>query len=367
MKERPTILIFTDDDRVAEASALKEEMLSVLPDAVVIIIDDLELYADALKDFLEKVFGIPANIQKRLAKFRESRIRYHVDEVGVSDNTMKGTEPYKRMLNIVNRYSPELVVSVGFGAFNEAVAVRDSGLAGAFKVAAYISDYALNRQLVNSYIDAYIVTNMAVKTSLVNSKIPEEKIFLAEPAVMKSFSDGLTKEAALKIMKLPSDKPVLTAIALKESDLELYQGADFNSVTPLAYTGECREAYTLAINDGFYAYNEGVSPALLYAASDCIITPPESSFTAAAFLTGKIVALTKPRDNLEKLNAVNLKKFTESVTDGEELKAFLSKFTAGELSPRRPPKYHESAGAALLKVAYNLPDVSEEKAVRSGK
>ena len=133
MKDRPTVLIFTDMDSINTASALKEEMLIAEPDAVVIIIDALELYADTLKDFVEKVFGIPANLKKRLAHLKEKLISRHVDDVGVYDNVMKPKESYKRMLNIVNRYMPGLVVSVGFGAFTEAVAVRDSGKTEPFR------------------------------------------------------------------------------------------------------------------------------------------------------------------------------------------------------------------------------------------
>ena len=39
MKDRPTVLIFTDMDSINTASSLKEEKLIAEPDAVVIIID----------------------------------------------------------------------------------------------------------------------------------------------------------------------------------------------------------------------------------------------------------------------------------------------------------------------------------------
>lgn len=352
MKDRPTVLIFTDMDSINTASALKEEMLIAEPDAVVIIIDALELYANTLKDFVEKVFGIPANLKKRLAHLKEKLISRHVDDVGVYDNVMKPKESYKRMLNIVNRYMPGLVVSVGFGAFTEAVAVRDSGKTEPFRVVSYIPDYALNRQLVNSYLDGYVVATMGVKTSLVNSKIPEDKVIAAKYAVAGKFFDGITREAALKIMKLPSEKPVITLVAYSADDLKIFDGVDLSSVTPLCYCGENREAYSKSIDYGFYAYNEGTSAALIYAASDAVITPPEAYYTQAAFKTGKIVALTAPRDNLEKLNFRKLSPYTESVTDNVAVVNFLRKLVAGELIAAKPPEYGGDAGKALLSFAF---------------
>lgn len=352
MLNRPTVLIFTDGDKANTASALKEQMLEARPDAVVIIIDESELYADTLKDFVEKVFGIPANIPKRLAKFRAAMIDRHIDDVGVSENAMKSKESYKKMVNIVNRYSPVLVVSVGFGAFREAVAARDSGKTERFSVAAYIADYALNKQLVNKYIDNYVVVDMAVKTSLANAGIPEDNVIPAGFAIAKRFTDGMTKEAALKILKLPDDKPVLAFIALNGDDFGAFDGVDLGSVTALCYCGEDREAYRKAIDYGFYAYNEGVSPALIYAASDAVAAPPEAYFTAAAFETGKILALTPPGDNQEKINFKVIAPFAEQATDPGKTAEFLKKLAAGELTALRPSVYPESAGKALLDTVY---------------
>ena len=118
MLNRRTALIFTDADRAYAASAVKQQLSALMPGGAVIIIDDAELYADAFKDFLEKVFGIPANIEKRLADRRERKIRSLVSVTPQSANTFKPADAYRRMENILNRYTPELVVSIGFGAFN---------------------------------------------------------------------------------------------------------------------------------------------------------------------------------------------------------------------------------------------------------
>ena len=105
MLNRRTAIIFTDADRANSAGAVRQQLSELLPGGAVIVIDNAELYADAFKDFLEKVFGIPANIEKRLAALRKRRIKSLVFVTPESVNCFKSTDAYKRMENILNRYT----------------------------------------------------------------------------------------------------------------------------------------------------------------------------------------------------------------------------------------------------------------------
>ena len=347
MLNRRTALIFTDADRANAASAVKQ------PGGAVIIIDDAELYADAFKDFLEKVFGIPANIEKRLADRRERKIRSLVSVTPQSANTFKPADAYRRMENILNRYTPELVVSIGFGAFNEAVAVRDKQGAN-FKVVAYIDDFALNRQLINTYMDGYVVYDMAIKTTLVNAKVDEDSVKLAAIAVGKGFLEAPSKAEALNNLKISAAKPVVTMVCTGKGDYSEYFSAASrfaDEITFLAYCGENRLSYRQAIKYGLYAYNEGASLPELYSAAEAVMTPPESYYAAAAATTGKILALTAPRDNLEKMNADKLKAYSENASDEYAAENFFRHLLAGKLKPVPLSMPANGVGEALLSFA----------------
>ena len=353
MLNRRTALIFTDADRANAASAVKQQLSALMPGGAVIIIDDAELYADAFKDFLEKVFGIPANIEKRLADRRERKIRSLVSVTPQSANTFKPADAYRRMENILNRYTPELVVSIGFGAFNEAVAVRDKQGAN-FKVVAYIDDFALNRQLINTYMDGYVVYDMAIKTTLVNAKVDEDSVKLAAIAVGKGFLEAPSKAEALNNLKISAAKPVVTMVCTGKGDYSEYFSAASrfaDEITFLAYCGENRLSYRQAIKYGLYAYNEGASLPELYSAAEAVMTPPESYYAAAAATTGKILALTAPRDNLEKMNADKLKAYSENASDEYAAENFFRHLLAGKSKPVPLPMPANGVGEALLSFA----------------
>lgn len=350
MLNRRTALIFTDADRANAATAVKQQLGELMPGGAVIIIDDAELYADAFKDFLEKVFGIPANIEKRLADRREKKIRSLVGITPQSVNAFKNADEYKRMENILNRYTPELVVSIGFGAFNEAVAVRDKQGAN-FKVVAYIDDFALNRQLINTYLDGYVVSDMAIKTTLVNAKVDEDSVKLASLAVGKGFLTAPPKAEALNGLKISAAKPVVTMVCTGKGDYAEYFSAAArfsDEITFLAYCGENRVSYRQAIKYGFCAYNEGASLPELYSAAEAVMTPPESYYAAAAAATGKILALTAPRDNLEKMNAVALQPYSEKAFDEYAAENFFRHLLAGKLKPVPVPMPESGVGEALM-------------------
>lgn len=351
MLTRRTALIFTDADKANAASAVKEQLSDL--GLTVIMIDEMELYADAFKDFLEKVFGIPANLEKRLAIRRERKIRSLTDVTPVSSNLFKPTDPYKRMENILNRYTPEVVVTIGFGAFKEAVAVRDKQSAS-FKVIAYIDDFALNRQLINTYMDGYVASNMQIKTTLVNAGITEDDVKLASIAVGKRFFTAPAAGEARSTLKIPAEKRTLLVQCSGEGEYKEYfsAAAGFGAdITTICYCGENRAAYYAALEAGLLAYNEGTSAALLYAAADAVMTPPESYYAAAALATGKILALTAARDRMEKMNAEFLAPYSEDAAEAYKAENFVRAFAKGEISSKHFSVPASGVGNAVAELA----------------
>ena len=324
MQNKTTVLIFTDAVRALSASAVKEQILEELADAVVIIIDDLELHADAVRDYIENVFKLKVNFEKNRAVREERRLARKIDETPKSTNAYKLQNSYKKMENIFNRYTPDLVVTIGYGAFNEAVAVRDK-LGAKTRIASVIDDYALNRQLINTYIDAYVVENMAVKTTLVNNYVKEGRITLADIPVRKSFVEAPPQAKVLDDMRLEKKLPTLLSVAFEEKGDAQFEtlAAYKDKFNILVYTGMNRAAYSQAVGASLAAYNEGTSIETLYAAADVVLTPPNSYFVAAARETGKLIALWAPSSAIERRNAAFLAGITADCSDRHRLTRFL--------------------------------------------
>ena len=72
---------------------------------------------------------------------------------------------------------------------------------------------------------------------------------------------------------------------------------------------------------------------------------------AAAATTGKILALTAPRDNLEKMNADKLKAYSENASDEYAAENFFRHLLAGKLKPVPLPMPANGVGEALLSFA----------------
>ena len=324
MQNKKTVLIFTDAVRALSASAVKEQLLEELPDAVVIIIDDLELHADAVRDYIENVFKLKVNFEKNRAVREERKLARKIDETPKSSNVYKLQNSYKKMENIFNRYTPDLVVTIGYGAFNEAVAVRDK-LGAKTRIASVIDDYALNRQLINTYIDAYVVENMAVKTTLVNNYVKESRITLADIPVRKSFAQAPTQSEVLDELRLEKKLPTLLSVAFAEKGSEQFEtlAAYKDKFNILVYTGMNRGAYSEASGTGLATYNEGTAIETLYAAADVVLTNPNSYYVAAARETGKLIALWEPANAIEKRNAAFLSGITADCSDRHRLTRFL--------------------------------------------
>lgn len=356
MLNKKTVLIFTDASRALSASAVKEQILDEIPDAVVIIIDDLELHADAVRDYIENVFKLKVNFEKNRAIREERRLARKIDEMPKSTNIFKLQNSYKKMENIFNRYTPDLVVTIGYGAFNEAVAVRDK-LNAKTRIASVIDDYALNRQLINTYIDAYVVENMAVKTTLVNNYVKESRISLADIPVRKSFREAPPQNKVAEDMKLERKLPTLLCVACSDKGVDV---AEFETLAAykdkfniLVYTGTNRAMYSASAGLGLAAYNEGTALEILYSAADVVLTPPDSYYVAAARETGKLIALWEASCAIERRNAAFLAGFVIDCSDRHRLNRFLRHYPDERFEAVRKHAIRQSiksAGKELVKL-----------------
>ncbi len=304
MKGKKTIIIFTESERAINATALKECLLGIDPTIIVIIIDVMELRNRALVDFVSTILTVNINIEKIEAKLKK-RIAYtNIDKITEPDLTIKQTASYKNMENIILRYTPDLVINIGTGAVVEECAIRKK-LGMGFKVITFVDDYVLNKNLIYEYVDAYLVENMAIKTDLVNSYVKEEKIFISDIPYMKVLKTKNKNAELVSSFNLESRLPtLLLVVAPNDKDEYKWQISTIakykTKYNIFVFVYENKEAISAATCQDLKVFTDINQLNSLYEITDILITCPYSALIEPAFFKGKLVALSKHNNMLEK-------------------------------------------------------------------
>ncbi|MBQ8178469.1 MAG: hypothetical protein IJ033_04670 [Clostridia bacterium] len=329
-----SILIFTDRYRGDFATAVKENIRQEYPYARTIIIDDMDLHANPVLDFIENLTSIKVNKEKIDARKTERKMYKNIDELPETTWEFKEEESYIKMRSFFHKLKPDLVITIGYGAFVEAVATRDS-LGVKTKVINIIDDYTLNKSLVSPYLDGYVVENIPLKNKLVECGVSKDKIALSALPIESKYFD---KEELKGNVRLFFDESKSTLLYLANSDktdhkkvfatLKDYDG-QYNIIV---YAGDNRGAYRQALKEGLNAFNEGASLPMLFDRSDVVITTGNSYEISVARQLGKIVAVAPSELLMEERNATYLKSVVVDCTTIYKLKAFLRSFT--------PEKYY---------------------------
>ena len=346
MKEK--VLIFTDRNKAGFATAIKQNLMSEMKDTLIIIFDDLELHANAFLDFIENLTTLKVNKEKNEALKEEKRIQKNVDELPPFSWEFREEESYVRMRSYFQKFTPSLVITIGYGAYLEAIATRDS-LGVKTKVINVIDDYTLNKALVNPYMDGYIVENLPLKKMLIASGVSPSKIMLSALPIENKYFDEKEK-AGNVYLYLDRTRETLLYVASGESAdhkkvfnlLKEYE----NSYNVVVYSGYNRECYKTALKMGLNAYNEGASLPMLYDKADVILTPGTAYDILTARYMGKLVAVTPSELEMEKRNAIYLNSIVVDCTDYKKLDAFLNGYNKAT--------YHSTALRSKLIVKADL-------------
>ena len=90
---------------------------------------------------------------------------------------------------------PSAIITIGYGAFQEAIATRDY-INSKVKVINYVDDYTLNKMLVTPYMDGYIVENLPIKKELIALGVDASKIAVSALPIESKYYDPSKKEEA---------------------------------------------------------------------------------------------------------------------------------------------------------------------------
>ena len=328
-----TYLIFTDSHRAEVATAIKQNIKAELPNARVIIIDDMDIHADPMLDFIENFTSLQINKEKRNARKEEKKAERNVDELPAFTNEfLEELDSYKAMLGYFNKFMPSAIITIGYGAFQEAIATRDY-INSKVKVINYVDDYTLNKMLVTPYMDGYIVENLPIKKELIALGVDASKIAVSALPIESKYYD---KDEIFGNFRLVSNDTRPTFLYLAKSE-KVDHKKNINAlkkfedkVNIVVYAGHNRESYKYALKEGLNAFNEGVSLPMLYDRADVILTTGASYEISVARVFGKIIGVMGSDLAMEKRNLKYLNSVVADCSDNRKLKGFVESYPSGE-------------------------------------
>lgn len=325
-----TFLIFTDYHRAEVASSIKQNVLSELPNARVIIIDDMDLHANLMLDFIENFTFFKVNMEKRGALKEERKAEKNVDELPpFSNQFLEEEDSYKAMLNYFTKYTPDYVITIGYGAFQEAVAVRDR-LGAKTKVVNFIDDYTLNKMLVSPYLDGYVVENMPLKKELIALGVAIDKVAISALPIENKYFDFNAIKGNRRIDLNPLMDTVLYLASSEKTDhrknlnaLKKYEG----KVNLVVYCGQNRDSYRYCLKAGLNAFNEGISLPMLYDNAEVIFTTGNAYEISVARAMGKIIVALESEVIMESRNVDYLSSIVIDCRSSDALKRFFEDYS----------------------------------------
>ncbi len=328
-----TYLIFTDAHRAEIATAIKQSIKAELPNAKVIIIDDMDLHANAMLDLIESLTSFRVNKEKREARREEKKAERNVDELPAYTNEfVEDEDSYQSMVTYFKKFSPDVVITIGYGAFQEAIATRDH-LNSSVKVVNYVDDYTLNKMLVSPYMDGYIVENLPIKKQLMLLGIDAKKIAISAFPIEQKYFDNeqLNGNQRLSLNHL---RPTMLYLAKNEkvdhkknvNALKKYE----DKINLVVYCGYNRESYRYCLKEGLNAFNEGISLPMLYDKADVVFTTGNTYELSVARRMGKIICVMDSTLVMEQRNFEYLKGVVVDCTGNDKLKDFFKTYSGNE-------------------------------------
>lgn len=347
------VIIFTNENSAGVATALKEQIMQSLPDSAVLIMDEMDLRSRAVGDFAEKVFHVKLNFAKNRAQIAERYYARFMDSAPNADDDFKpNATSYRAMYKIMQKYEPELIVTIGYGAINEAVATRKYTSAQC-KIVCVVADYTLHKCLVNPFIDGYVVCAESVKEVLIAYGIPDKKIVLADIPVEKKYLRASPAEISDRVRL--GGKPTLLYVPTENAEHaeeRIKELAEITEANILLYAGTDREVFRQGIESRLYTFNEGTSVPLLVANADIILIPPEAYIAETCLRLGKTVFLSETSSAMAKRNATFLRRYTVDCEAVGSTRRALAAYLSGEIKVnKKQPVSDTDSAVKVLRLA----------------
>ncbi|MDR0752395.1 MAG: hypothetical protein LBF12_07465 [Christensenellaceae bacterium] len=303
MKNKRTTIIFTDEPNIESAQAIKDYLASDLTNLTIIIGED-EFRSIPFKLVVERLFSEDGAVRRFADKTRNRISSMLIDKKPKDDikfNSKKST--HIRAYNILIRYNPDLIILNDLSLIQDVIVARDKAMPDV-PIAMVLSDYVLDLRIATNKINKFFVDNIAIKTTLVNNNIPEEKVVITDFPINPIIDKPTDKASLYSEFGFNVDKPLLListpptdAAGIRQIFGILSQQKQFFNI--VVDCGGDRNLLTHAHANDLVAINEGRSSFPLYEHASIVIGRPTSLAVAKTLYKGGLYFLLEARGERE--------------------------------------------------------------------
>lgn len=304
MKDKKTIVIFTDNSSRNTSASIKE-IFKDNKEFLTIIIAENELESYVRNSLFNYFFKEESRIRNYYDKVSELVKSSRMNKLASQKISFNIKSPvHRRVQNVFLRYNPDIVIAMTPRVLAPSLAVKDK-LKFNTKVVVVIDEFCLDKQMVNKAVDYYFVDNHDIKEQLNTLGISEDRIQINNIPVRKHIQKEVSREDALKNFDF-EDKPTLMVVASQYGDDKFKKvisalndaKLDINVIVACGYSRRML-AYVREKTD-FLGLNEGIDINAGYSCADIIITRPTATVLAEALYKKKLVFSLYPSGEMEK-------------------------------------------------------------------
>ncbi|MDR0696947.1 MAG: hypothetical protein LBF68_05350 [Christensenellaceae bacterium] len=303
MKNKRTTIIFTDEPYIESAQAIKDYLATDINNLTIIIGED-EFRSIPFKLIVERFFSEDGAVRRfaQKTRFKLSSLMMDKRPKGLPKFNSKKAS-HVTAYNILIRYNPDLIILNDASLIEDVLVARDKAMPD-IPIIMVITDYVLDLRIADNKIDKFFVENMAIKTTLVNNNIPEDKVIISDFPINPVFDKKTNKAALFSEFGFSIDKPLVLVSTPLTDAVGIRQTFDILSEQKQYYNivvdcGKDRNLLTHAHQSDLVAINEGRSSFPLYEHASIVIGRPQPLAIAKTLYAGGLYFLLEPRGERE--------------------------------------------------------------------
>ena len=332
MLEKKCILFLYGEGRYDSSVMAVKEYIEAKGDSYVVAISDKEVYpfyryklAFYAYRFLSRGCAWLNNLHLSFNtiwnKINVSKSKKECKEIVEPNGGLKGlmyswTEQYRRIRNILLRYTPEVVVCSTPKLLRDTAKACDKAKLKNIDICGLVTDYCLDARFVNYKANRYFVQNSDVKERLVSLGIDEKKIDVTGTPISNASKEKFDRTQVLEELGIKNDRlniaivggrygqsavrSVFTSLAELENDINIIvlSGGNNGLIKYCELITKNRK-----IEDKVFVVEDIDKFAKIYTIADILVTSPTASISYEAMYHNNNVILCNGGDTIENRNS----------------------------------------------------------------
>ena len=300
------VILYDKQQGTLICDALESAIGSAFPECDVITVDDIgytnpihrfwrvkssRFYAKNARFFVS--WFSKFKDKKETTRIKEDRENIALGKERKSGFSERNTAGVGRMVNILNRFRPVVVVATN--RYSLKMTLLAKKITGSnVKVVAVISDFALSGEYVRPDVDLYLVENEVLKDGLMRYGVDRDRILISGMPFSEDQRPTHSRLEARKLLGLTGDLPLIVVnggeyctATIKDKVKELLSVSGKYALLILTYDNHSIKRYYKKLaeeHDIEVLFKEELEYSLIFAAADVIVTLPETHFVFSAFV-----------------------------------------------------------------------------------